>query len=118
MKHLTALLVKLGMVFIVLYVILGLFFGISLSNIFILSLFLTVIAYVLGDLGVLPRWGNLIATVSDFGLALLGIWLVSSYILGISIPVVTGVLTSAVLIAVGEWFFHKYLEGKVIENRA
>lgn len=117
MKHLIALLIKFVMVFIVLYVIMGLFFGISIGNVFIMSLFLTVTAYMLGDLVVLPMWGNLIATVADFGLALIGIWLISYYILGISIPLVTGVLTSAVLIAFGEWFFHKYLKGKVIESK-
>lgn len=65
----------------------------------------------------LPICGNLIATVADFGLALISIWLISSYILGLSIPLVTGVLTSAVVITFGEWFFHKYLEGRVVESK-
>lgn len=117
MKHLVALFVKLVMVFLVLYVILGLFLGLSFGNVLTLSLLLTVTAYLIGDLVVLPLWGNLIATVADFGLALVGIWFISYYILEASIPMVTGVLTSAVLIAFGEWFFHKYLSGRVIDNK-
>ncbi|MCO5385767.1 MAG: YndM family protein [Desulfosporosinus sp.] len=58
----------------------GLLFGISLGNIFTLSLYLGIVAYLLGDLVVLPMRGNLIATVADFGLALIGIWLLSYYI--------------------------------------
>lgn len=116
MKHLTALLIKFIMVFIVLYVILGLIFGVSFGNVLLMSLFLVIIAYLLGDLGVLPMGGNLIATVADFGLAFLVIWLISVYVLGISIPLISGILSSAILIALGEWFFHKYLVDKVVKN--
>lgn len=78
--HHPALLVKFMMVFIVSYLVMGLLFGISLGNIFTLSLYLGIVAYLLGDLVVLPMRGNLIATVADFGLALIGIWLLSYYI--------------------------------------
>lgn len=61
--------------------------------------------------------GNLIATVADFGLPVEGIWLISVYVLGISIPPLYLGSFSAVLIALGELFFHKYTADKIVENK-
>ena len=68
MKHIVALLIKYTAVTAVLLVILGIFQGISIPRVLLIS-FLTGAAYLIGDLFILPKYGNMIATMADFGLS-------------------------------------------------
>lgn len=43
-------------------------------NSLIISLILTALAYLIGDIYILPKTGNLLATIADGGLALLLLW--------------------------------------------
>ena len=45
------------------------YFGFTFGNIIITSVLFTGISYVVGDLFILPRFGNGAATLADFGLA-------------------------------------------------
>lgn len=69
----------------------------------------TILNYVLGDLVVLPRFGNIAASIGDGVLAAL-----TAYVVDLIVPAFTTSATSlavfAVLIAVGEYFFHQYLK--------
>lgn len=75
MTHVKALAIKGIMTIIVLYLVLGLGFGFTFGDTLLMTIVLGVISYLLGDLYVLPRWNNMIATLADFGLAFLVIWL-------------------------------------------
>ena len=55
MKHIKPLAIKFISSLVLLSVILGLFFDMSFGNIFLITLVLGVIAYVIGDLIILPR---------------------------------------------------------------
>ncbi|MCY9339207.1 YndM family protein, partial [Bacillus haynesii] len=59
---------------VLLYVVLTLFFGVPFGEMFVLTLFLGVISYLIGDLLLLPRTNNTTATMGDFGLSLVLIW--------------------------------------------
>lgn len=48
--------------------------GASLTGSILTALTLTVIAYLIGDLFILRRTNNLVATLADFGLAFLFFW--------------------------------------------
>jgi len=109
MKHVRALIIKFLMVTLMLFIVLGLFYGVDFGEILTISLILTVGAYLIGDLFILPRFGNVAATVADFGLAFLGIWIIGDAIIDENIPLTTAALFSSVLIGIGEWFFHKYV---------
>ena len=68
MKHIVALLIKYTAVTAVLLVILGIFQGISIPRVLLIS-FSDGAAYLIGDLFILPKYGNMIATMADFGLS-------------------------------------------------
>lgn len=114
MKHVWALIIKFVMFFVVTGVIQGLVSGWPFLTLFITSIVLTVVAYIVGDLWILPRGGNLTASSVDFGLSLVGIWVMGSLLLHEPVYA-TGPLCSALVIAVGEWFYHTYVMSKVLD---
>lgn len=117
MKYLEAILIKFAMVFSVLFVILGIAYGVEVFEIFVLSLIITAIGFI-GDLIIYPKTSNKVATGGDFVLVFLivwfgGIWLITNPDFSLIMPA----LYSALLIAVGEWFFHIYLTKRVWEHK-
>lgn len=118
MRHATALLIKFAMTLFMLFIVLGLFFRVSFVDIFWTSIVLTIAAYIVGDLLILPLLGNLSATIADFGLVFLGVWIIGAYLFNMDVPLVTAALVSAVAIAAGEWFFHRYMKERVLQERA
>ncbi|WP_408009828.1 YndM family protein [Pseudalkalibacillus sp. A8] len=116
MKHIRALLVKFVMVTAVLWVVLGLFYGVNFGDIFAISLFLTIAAYLIGDLVILPRFGNAMATLVDFGLAYLGVWMIGGGFIEENIPLGLASLYAAIGITIGEWFFHSYMQNQILPD--
>lgn len=115
MKHLRALAVKFLASLVLLYVILGLMYDMSFTNVFLISLVLGLASYVIGDLFLLPKTNNTIATLADFGLAFMIIWILGeSLTYGESLLLAS--LISAAGIALFEYFFHKYVAGNVLED--
>ncbi|RIW28457.1 DUF2512 family protein [Bacillus salacetis] len=123
MEHIKAIAIKFVMIAVVLGIILTGIFGVEVSDMLIVSVVLTLGAYVLGDLMVFKRMNgeqkkrNTVATLADAGLAFVILWF-----MGIAMfpdqNVVLASLVSAVVLAAGEWFFHKYLDHSVFnENR-
>lgn len=115
MEHLRAIAIKFIASLVLLYVILGLMYDMSFTNVFLISLVLGIASYVIGDLFLLPRTNNIIATIADFGLAFMIIWLMGeSLTYGDSL--FTASLISAAGIALFEYFFHKYMARNVLEE--
>ncbi|GGH84374.1 putative membrane protein [Pullulanibacillus pueri] len=112
MKHLVPLLIKFVMCFAILYIVAGLFYNWSFSAVFWTSLILTVGAYLIGDLWILPTTANMMATIADFILALLVVWIFGNLFLDKPVSLIREPLISAIVIMVGEWFFHKYMRHK------
>ncbi|WP_100400672.1 YndM family protein [Bacillus sp. FJAT-44742] len=114
MEHLKALGIKFVMVAASLFIVLGLW-GVPIAEILITSLVLTAGAYLIGDLWVFPSFGNWTAAFADLGLAFAGIWIVGTLLFpGINLPLAA--LISAAVIAAGEYFFHKFMARKVLNN--
>lgn len=117
MKYLEAILIKFAMVFSVLFVILGIAYGVEVFETFILSLIITAVGFI-GDLIIYPKTSNKVATGGDFVLVFLivwlgGLWLINNPDFSLVMPAIY----SALLIAVGEWFFHIYLTKRVWEQK-
>lgn len=117
MKYLEAILIKFAMVFSVLFVILGIAYGVEVFEIFILSLIITAVGFI-GDLIIYPKTSNKVATGGDFVLVFLivwlgGLWLINNPDFSLVMPAIY----SALLIAVGEWFFHIYLTKRIWEQK-
>lgn len=116
MKHFRSLLYKFFLTTAVLLITLGFLYGVSFGDILTISALLTIGAYLIGDLFILPFFGNTIATLADFAITFLGVLLLGSVY--IEEPIRYGVASflSALLLSVGEIFFHRYLTREVISE--
>ncbi|KIO65846.1 hypothetical protein B4064_2415 [Caldibacillus thermoamylovorans] len=117
MEHLRSLVIKFVMITAMLAVVFGFLYGVSFGDILTISFILTITAYLVGDLLILPRFGNTAATIADFGLAYLGAWMIGAMIIEEPIRMGTASFLSAVLIAIGEVFFHRYVVNNVINDK-
>jgi uncharacterized SAM-binding protein YcdF (DUF218 family) len=115
MKYLGPLVIKFLMTTAVLWIVLGLFFGVTFGDIIMTSIILTVVAS-LGDLFILPRIGNTSASIADFALTWAIVWMVGSNMYGDGIAIGTAGFVSAIAITVGEVFFHRYLKNLVFKD--
>lgn len=105
----TALLVKFLMTLVAAIVTFQFLDANSWLSVFVIALAGTALNYWVGDLMVLPRWGNITASIGDGLMAA-----IIAYIVALVWPGVTVTLTSlavfAVLVAIAEYFFHFYLQ--------
>lgn len=116
MKNFRALLIKFIMTAAVLLITLGLLYGVGFGDILTISLVLTIASYFLGDMLVLPQFGNTAATVADFALAWVGTWLVGAMIIEAPIRLGIASFITALALTVCEAFFHNYLTQSVMNK--
>ena len=114
MKHMKNLAIKFISILAVLFVILGIFYDMSFGNVLSISVVLTLASYLIGDLLILRRTNNTMATISDFALAFLVIWLMGEN-LTYGDSLVMPALIAAAGIALFETFFHKYVARQIDE---
>lgn len=121
MEHVKAFIIKMVMITAVLGIILtGIFDG-EFSDTLWISFILNILAYILGDLVIFRHAGddsdyskrNIIATLADAVLTFAIVYFMGKDILVGDNDLLTAALLSAVVIGVGEWFFHKYLDNHV-----
>lgn len=108
-RHATALLIKFIMIAIISIVLLPLFSQINATQAFVIALVLTIVAYFVGDLWILHRYGNISATISDVVIAALVIGIADQILHNTMTITATGWIVVLALIGFGEWYFHKYL---------
>jgi hypothetical protein len=108
-RHVTALLIKFVMVAIISIVLLPIFSQITATQAFVIALVLTLVAYVVGDLWILHRYGNFVATLGDVVMAALVIGIADQILHSTITITAAGWIVTLALIAFGEWYFHKYL---------
>jgi hypothetical protein len=106
MRHVLAFLIKFLSTLVVLGIILGVVFGSSIADVFTISIVLSIIGYTLGDLFLLRRTSNVIATSADFGLSFIVIWLVSSAVTN-EAYLYTSSLLAASMVTIFEFFYHR-----------
>jgi hypothetical protein len=99
------------MVAFVLEIVLNLMTNLTFGSILIIDLAATILAYIIGDLLILPITNNITATITDIGLALLTIYMFNLIWTVRTIYFIDALV--AVAIGVGEWFFHMYVLNNV-----
>lgn len=104
MKHVKALVVKAIMIWAILWVVLTGLYGVSFMDSTIVGVIIVVMIYVLGDLLILRKVGNIAATIADAGSA--AVILALSIFMNDTVDIWMKVLIPALLIGVAEWFFH------------
>lgn len=115
MKHLGALLVKFIIVAVVLEIVLLSVTALSFTNILVVSLTITLLAYLVGDLAILPKSNNTAATIADMGLSLIVILLFNYVYPGAGISFFDALFASVVL-GIGEWVYHKFIAKSVLPD--
>ncbi|WP_246333746.1 YndM family protein [Thermoactinomyces mirandus] len=112
MKHVRVLIIKFVASLAFLYIILGLIYGMTFGEVLFLSAVLGVAAYLIGDMLILPRTNNVVATIADFLLA----WLII-YWFADGMTVDGNVYRASLIAATGvglfEIFFHRYLANNI-----
>lgn len=124
MKHLKALVIKFVMSAVVLGIMLTGIYNYDFSDSMLISLILTVVAYALGDLLVYRNAAddsdykkrNIIAIISDLILSFLVIWIIGASLFGNNSAIIQSSIVSTIVITIGEWFFHKYLDKHVLNT--
>src|SRR5690625_1522526 len=97
MHYVKALLLKWVMVTAILWIVLGGFFGVSFINIFTIGVLVTGISYLVGDLLILSRSENWVATIADFVLTFAIVWLVGAMLFAPIVPLATASFMSALI---------------------
>jgi len=117
MKHITVLLIKFISCIIAFAIGLDLFFDATITDILSFSLFVTITSYMLGDRIVLPNWGKAAATVVDFLLVYLSVWIFGSVLLDNYVQIGWGSILSALIIGAVEVFIHARLLDRISPER-
>lgn len=115
LKHLSALIVKYVMTAVILEIALLLLSDAGFGSILLISLIVTAISYIIGDMIILPATNNIIATIADMGLAAVTIYLCNFIWNNRIIPFLSA-LVSGVVLGVGEYFFHKIIDRSIDED--
>lgn len=108
MKNTVNIIIKLAFIYLVLFLMIPIFGKSTWTQTMITGLILTVLAYIIGDLWLLPKFGNLVAVLADFGIVALVVWLMMKGLPQFDLTA-TGVWVIALVLALGEWVFHRYL---------
>lgn len=114
MKHIGPLFIKFLMSLAVTTIILGLIYNVTFGDILFISILLTGISYFLGDLFILPRYGNTVATIADFGVTFIATWLLGIMVIERIIPLGIASFFVALFISLGEILFHRYMESSIL----
>jgi Protein of unknown function (DUF2512) len=113
LEHVKALLIKGVATIVLLFLVLGIGYDVSIIGVLGLSILLGALSYVAGDLFILPKYGNLMATFGDFVLTFLVVW-AGLQLISFAGSAVIASLISAAFIAVAEYGFHLYLSTHVL----
>ncbi|RFU66699.1 YndM family protein [Peribacillus glennii] len=109
-KHTMAILVKFISLLVVLGVILWLNFDYRLTDVVLITLILTAVGYLLGDLFILRKTNNIAATIADFGLTFAVVWIMSR-MLGYDDDIIAASTLSSAAVSVVEYLYHKIVPG-------
>lgn len=117
MEHLRSIAIKFVIYAAVLTIVLSLFFQVPVFMALITALIVTVLAYLIGDLWLLPNYGNTVSSIANAVIAGVATWLVF-WALFPPVPNMLAVVAVAVIIGLADFFFHQYLKDTLLrENK-
>lgn len=94
-----------------------LFFDATIVDILSFSLLITFVSYILGDRIILERMGNKTASVIDFLLVYMSVWIFGSFLFDNYLQIAWGSIISATLITGAEIFIHRYILNQLYERK-
>jgi hypothetical protein len=115
-KHFNAIITK----FFLFVTVLGLFLPaagrIMTSTAVVAALVATIITYVIADLLVFPLYGNRAAVAVDGLLTVMVTWETAWVLEDIHVPFL-GLILLALLVGLGEWYYHRYLARLIFRGK-
>lgn len=115
MRHISTLLVKFIMTAVILEITLLLLSDLTIGSILWISLAVTLVLYLIGDMVILPAINNLVATIADMGLSVIIIYLFNFFWNTNDIPFLSA-LVAGVVLGAGEWGFHKLIDREINDD--
>ncbi len=115
MNHIKSIAIKAIAALVLLFVVLGLVYEMPFGDVLFITITLGVLSYLIGDLFILPRTNNTVASISDFVLAFAVIYMMSEGLEPTGEWMVPA-LISSIGVAAFEAFFHKYLSRQMENN--
>lgn len=117
MKTTIALIIKFIVTMAAAWIAFMMFGTVAFWTVVIIAFTGTVLNYLIGDLLILPRWGNVIAAICDGILGGLAAWMILA-IAPVTYAFMNSVYIFAIIIAVAEFFFHMYLiSAHIVEKK-
>ncbi|MCY8106896.1 YndM family protein [Bacillus mojavensis] len=116
MKHIIALASKTALTLALLYVILDRVYHASFLSVLFIAFFLSFVTYLSGDILILQRTSNVTASLADFGLSLVILWVFLETQTRNGFSPFAAALIASVCLTVFEYFFHRYLLKNVLDE--
>ncbi len=121
MKNLVNLIIKMALITVILALLIPVYGESTWTQTLVTAAVLTLLSYILSDLWILPKYGNLASLIADLGLGALTIWAMEQALPQFVLSA-TGLWVIAIVFTIGEWLFHYYLLttrafGKGVEER-
>lgn len=114
MKYIKSFAMKFVMTLAVLFIFLSLFNNVSMAHILALSLIISIVGFLLGDLVILPAFENWGATITDFFLVVITVRLYGMIFFVQYLPSLATVGLIALILSVGEVFLHIYINRTIL----
>jgi hypothetical protein len=108
MRHVQALAVKYLITGVLLALVLPMLANATVGQAMVVAALVTAVNYLVGDLIILPSFGNMIAAAADAGLTGVLVWASQLLVTGF-IATFSAIMVAAGLVGLAEWFFHRYL---------
>ncbi|MDF9406910.1 MAG: hypothetical protein A4E52_00644 [Pelotomaculum sp. PtaB.Bin013] len=116
-KHFNAILTKFLLIITIFGLIMPVMGNITTLTAVIAAMVLTLAAYFIADLIVLPQYGNRLAVLSDVVITVVVAWEVVRSVEKVYLPV-PGLIIIAVLVGLGEWYYHvRYLARLIYKGK-
>ncbi|MEW6458698.1 MAG: DUF2512 family protein [Bacillota bacterium] len=116
MEHVRSLVIKFVIYAAILSVAMWVVAQLPITAALVTALIVAVLTYVIGDLWLLPNYGNIVSSFVNAVMAGVAIWLV---FLGLfpPAPAVFVILVAAVLIGIADYFYHQYLKDALFREK-
>lgn len=117
MKTTIALIIKFIVTMAAAWISFMIFGQVAFWTVVVIALAGTVLNYLIGDLLILPRFGNVVASILDGILGGVTAWIILAFF-PVTYTYMTSVYMFALIVAVAEFFFHMYLlSSRTIEKK-
>jgi len=114
-RHAKAIGIKFIIVSVVLFSLSGIFHNVTLTKLLFMSVSVTGFTYVLGDVFMYRRFGNIIATLFDFALSFIAVWFLAYTMIEASMSMMLASLGATYLLTMTEPLFHTYMKERVFQ---